>query len=219
MLIRRLAITLGVIGLFLAPGTAAVAAPSEQDIRYLRAAHQSNLAEIAGGEIAQEKGRSRQVKDLGARFVADHTRLDDALTEVAQDLGVSLPELPNAEQRALAERYRAASRDDFDALFVATQMDSHMKAMRLGRTEIAQGSDDRAQRLARDAAPVIAAHHDALRDAARALGVPTSIGTGTGGQAAERGIGAAAGGLIAAGLLLVTAAAFLLRRRAAAAGR
>jgi putative membrane protein len=219
MSIRRFAITLGVIGLFLAPGTAAAAAPSDQDSRYLRAAHQSNLAEIAGGEIARDKGRSQRVKDLGARFVADHTRLDDALTETAQDLGVSLPELPTAEQRALAERYRAASGDDFDALFVATQMDAHMAAMRLGRAELARGSDDRAQRVARNAAPVIAAHHDALRDAARDLGVPTSIGTGTGGQAAGRGIGAAAGGLIAAGVLLVTAAAFLLRRRAAAAGR
>ena len=213
MSMRRLTVVAAVAGLLLVPGTAASAAPSDQDTAYLRAAHQSNLTEIAGGRLAQQKGQSQEVKDLGARFVEDHTTLDAALTDAAEALGVDLPSEPNEEQQALAARYEAASGDDFDALFVSTQMDAHMKAMNLGRTEIAEGSDAQAKKVAQDAAPVIEAHHDLLDSAARDLGVPTNVDSGTGGAADEGGVNTGAASLAALGLLLLVAGAMLLRRR------
>jgi putative membrane protein len=212
--IKRLALTTAaaIVGLLLVPG-AASAAPSDQDTAYLKAAHQANLAEIAGGKLAQQKAGSQQVKDLGARFVADHTKLDAALTQTASTLGVSLPSAPNAEQRALAARYKAASGDQFDSLFVSTQMTAHMKAMALGQTELAKGSDAAAKKAARDAAPVIKSHHNALDAAARALGIPSSINTGTGGLADQRTISPAGISFVVLGLLLIAGAFLLLRRR------
>jgi putative membrane protein len=191
---RRLAALAAVTGLLLIPGTAAQAAPSDQDAAYLKAAHQSNLAEIAGGKIAQQKG-------------------DSAVRQTASNLGVDLPSAPNAEQQALAARYQAASGDDFDALFVSTQMDAHMKAMALGRTEIADGSDAAAKKVAQNAAPVIMSHHEALDSAAKDLGIPSTVNTGTGGTADDGGISGTAVGFVALGMLLVVAAGLLLRRR------
>ncbi len=199
--------------LLLAPGTAASAAPSNQDATYLKAAHQSNLAEIAGGKLAQSKGKSQQVKDLGARFVADHTKLDSALQKTASGLDVSLPSSPNAEQRAIAARYQAASGNSFDTLFISTQMDAHMKAMAAGQTEIAKGSDAAVKKAAQAAAPVIASHHSALEAAARDLGVPDTIGTGNGGLAARSAISTSATAMIVLGLLLTVGAVLWMRRR------
>ena len=213
MSMRRLTVIAAAAGVLLIPGTAASAAPSDQDTAYLRAAHQSNLTEIAGGRLAQQKGASQEVKDLGARFVADHTKLDATLTDTAESLGVDLPSEPNQEQQALAARYQAASGDDFDALFVSTQMDAHMKAMALGRTEIADGSDAQAKKVAQNAAPVVEAHHDLLDAAASELGVPSTVDTGTGGTADRGGISTGAASLAALGLLLLVAGAMLLRRR------
>jgi len=215
MLIRRAVVALGFAGLLLVPATAAHAAPSDQDVTYLKAAHQSNLAEIAGGRIAQQKGNSQQVKDLGARFVADHTKLDAALRQTASALDVDLPSAPNAQQRAVAAKYRATSGSAFDALFVSTQMDSHMAAMNLGQKEISQGGDAQAKKVAQSAAPVIASHHSALEDAARSLGVPDRIGTGTGGQAAHHMFSSSVLSLFAVGVLLLVAAGVLLSRRRA----
>jgi putative membrane protein len=214
MVIRRTAAAAGVAALLLlGTGTAAFAAPSSQDSSYLKAAHQGNLAEIAGGQLAQQKASSQEVKDLGARFVADHTKLDAALQSTASALNVTLPSAPNPQQQALAARYRAASGSAFDTLFVSTQTDAHMGAMQLGQTEIAQGSDPQVKKAAQSAAPVIAAHQRLLSEAARALGIPTSIGTGTGGDAARRDTAGAAPGLVVLGVLLVVAAALTLRRR------
>jgi putative membrane protein len=216
--ISRLGFVALTAALLVVPATPATAAPSEQDTRFLRAAHQSNLAEIDGGRLAQQKGQSQQVKDLGARFVADHTQLDTALRQVAQTLGVSLPEAPNPAQQALAARYQAASGEQFDALFIATQMDAHMAAMRLGQTELAQGSDPQAKRVAQDSAPVIRSHHDALNAAARALGVPTRVDTGTGGEAAPRRSTTLALLLLGVGALLVAGAVVALRPARAGRG-
>ncbi|GAA3351994.1 hypothetical protein GCM10020358_84160 [Amorphoplanes nipponensis] len=218
MLLRRAAAVAGVATVLLLPATAATAAPSDQDTAFLRAAHQSNLAEIATGRLAQQQAGSDRVKELGARWVADHTKLDTALRDTAGTLGVDLPDAPNAEQRALARRYQAASGAAFDKLWVPTQMDAHMKAMQLGEKELAQGGDAQAKKVAQDAAPVVAAHHDLLDDAARELGVPARIDTGTGGQAARSSVPSALG-FGALGLLLLGAALVLLRRRTAVASR
>lgn len=213
MSIKRVAAAIGAAALLLLQPTAAQAAPNRQDTAFLQAAHQSNLAEIAGGRIAQEKGVSQDVKDLGARFVEDHTKLDAAVQQAAEALGVDLPERPNSKQRAIAERYEATSGEAFDSLFISTQMESHMAAMSAGRAEIARGSDAQAKKVAQDAAPVIASHHEALDEAARELGIPGMIGTGTGGQAESSTLTAPVVGLVGGGLVLTVMAVFLLRRR------
>ncbi|WP_433304886.1 DUF4142 domain-containing protein [Actinoplanes sp. CA-030573] len=65
----------------------------------------------------------------------------------------------------------AASGAGFDTLFISTQMDAHMAAMAAGQKELSDGSDAQVKKAAQSAAPVTAAHHDALNAAARALGV------------------------------------------------
>ncbi|HLL64717.1 MAG TPA: DUF4142 domain-containing protein [Micromonosporaceae bacterium] len=188
---------------------AAQAAPSAQDTRFLQAAHQSNLSEIATGQLAQQKGTTQAVRDLGARFVADHTQLDQSLQPVATALGVSLPGAPNADQQAVARRLQAASGAAFDQLYISTQIAAHRAAMRLGQTEQANGSDPQAKQVAVAAAPIIAAHHDLLNAAARSVGVPTSVDTGTGGRAAPQRPYGVAALLLGVGFLL----AFVGRRR------
>ncbi|MEU4221117.1 DUF4142 domain-containing protein [Actinoplanes sp. NPDC026623] len=170
MFVRRTAFTLGAAILLMLPTPAALAAASDHDAAFLRAAHQGNLAEIAGGRIAQQKAVSSLVKGLAARFVADHTQMDAGLRDTAARLGVDLPAAPAPEQQALADRYQAASAAEFDALYVATQLDAHAQAMRLGQTELANGSDPRAEQVAEQAAPIIASHHEALRVASETLG-------------------------------------------------
>jgi putative membrane protein len=150
------------------------ASVSAQDALYLRQAHQTNLAEIAAGKLAQQKGNSQTVKNLGTKFVTDHTILDQALKPVAQTLGVSLPQALNAHQQAVVSRLKAASGPQFDTLFVTTQLGGHAQAMQAGQTEITSGTNPQVVKLARQAAPVIASHHRALEAAAKTLGIPLS---------------------------------------------
>jgi putative membrane protein len=211
--VRAAFVAAGVAALVAVPAAPAQAAPSQQDTAFLQAAHQSNLAEIAGGTLAQQKGQSQQVKDLGARFVADHTRLDESLRQTATALGVTLPDAPNPAQQAVAARYQATSGTEFDALFISTQMDAHMEAMRNGQTELREGSDAQAKQVAQAAAPVIAGHHDQLNTAARALGLPTRIDSGTGGEAAPTRPALVSQFLIVVGMALFAGGLVYMRRQ------
>jgi putative membrane protein len=107
---------------------------------------------------------------------------------------------------------QAASGAAFDHMFVTTQLAGHARAMQAGQVETAQGTDPGAITVASDSAPVMAAHHQALQDAAKTMAIPLSVDTGV------RSLHAGHSRYVAAGLLvlgagLLTGIALLLRRR------
>ena len=228
-LARRAALALGVtLGAALALPTAASASPvvrsapaahalrgavSSQDTTWVIVAHQSNLTEIAAGKAAQQKATSQKVRDLGQMFITDHTANDAKLTAAAKDLGVSLPSSPNAQQRAVLVSVSAKSGAAFDSAWISSQITGHRQTLAATDTEIAKGSDAKVLALAKATRPVVAHHLEELLAAGG--GSVSSVGAGTGGQAAfgETAPGLAFTGL---GLLLAGAAgALVLRRRAA----
>jgi len=159
--------------------------PSAQDTQFLQESHQTNLAEIAAGHLAQQKGNNQTVKNLGAKFVTDHTKLDQSLKSVANSVGVSLPSTPNSSQQAVENQLKKKSGTQFDNLFVTSQFAGHTQAMRTTQTEIDNGSNPAVVKLATDSLPVIESHHQALEAAAKQLGItlptasPTPTGTAT----------------------------------------
>jgi|GEM_PF-2274628 len=159
--------------------------PSAQDTQFLQESHQTNLAEIAAGHLAQQKGKNQTVKNLGAKFVTDHTKLDQSLKSVANSVGVSLPSMPNSSQQAVENQLKKKSGTQFDNLFVTSQFAGHTQAMRSTQTEIDNGSNPAVVKLATDSLPVIESHHQALAAAAKQLGItlptasPAPTGTAT----------------------------------------
>jgi putative membrane protein len=210
---RTSAILAVVLAVALSSGSPAQAAPSPQDVQFLRTVHQSNLVVISTSQFAQQRAVTDQIKSLGARLLANHTKLEQQVSGAAATLSVSLPEIPTAEQDAKVTRLGTASGTEFDRMYLETQLQEHATAMRLTDTELANGSDPVAMNVAADAAPVLKAHHDALASAARALGVPDEVDTGSGGSAApedNRSLGVL---LVTIGLAVVAVGAFLFLRR------
>jgi putative membrane protein len=160
-----------VVMLLVNPAPARGAAPSELDMAFLVAAHQSYLAEVAAGDEARVRASTQRVKDLGARTAEGYRRLDDVVQQVARAATVSLPAALNDEQRAMADRLTASSVQDYEALWLSTRMDAHMQAMANARQESDRGSDPAVRRAAQDAVPIIASHQQEIESAARDLGV------------------------------------------------
>jgi putative membrane protein len=143
---------------------------SAQDAGFLQAVHQANLAEIAAGGIARERGVSPRVRALGTRFIRDHRAIDARLTATARAAGVILPDTPTAAQLALTRKYQAVADAKFDGLYLRTQLAAHNAALQAGKTELAQGDDARVKKLVAYAAPLVMAHHAALVAALRSYG-------------------------------------------------
>jgi uncharacterized protein (DUF305 family) len=147
----------------------AFVAEAAPDTAFLQAVHQADLAEIAAGGIAQERGAAT-VKALGERFVRDHRAIDARLIATARAAHVTLPDTPTAAQLAMVKEYRSAPAAKFDALYLRTQLAAHEQAMQAGATELAQGQDSRVKKLVGYAAPLVKAHHDALTAALAGYG-------------------------------------------------
>ncbi|WP_433312411.1 DUF4142 domain-containing protein [Micromonospora chersina] len=180
--IKRLGLLAALVLVGLAPATAAQAAaqPSTQDTQYLQALHQVNLFEITAGNLAQQKGKNQQVKDLGKMFVTDHTQLDQTVQSTAQQLNAQLPADPTADQQKVLDRLNNLSGAEFDKAWVTAQLAGHVQAIQATQTEISQGSEQSVVQLAQDALPVLQAHYDALVALAQTLGVPVPQTSGSG---------------------------------------
>ena len=159
------------------PPPSASPAPSAQDKMFLQQAHQINLAEIATGKMAQKKGNSQTVKNLGAMFVSDHMNLDKTLMPVAQKLYVKLPSTPNSHQQSVATQLAKQSGSKFDTMFVKSEFDGHTMAIKAAQTEIAKGTNPDVMNVARQSLPMFESHRKALQDAGQQLRIPLPTAT------------------------------------------
>jgi putative membrane protein len=172
-------VTLGVAASMAFSATPAMAAePSPDDAAFLRAAHQTNLAEIAAGRIAWRKATTPEVKATAAAFMRDHIQMNADVYQTARTLRVHLPAEPTAEQQALNRRYEIAGTDTFDEYFISTQLAGHRETLRTLSAWASKGDEPSIKVLAGKAAPIISQHQEMLRKAAEAEGIAGYVGTG-----------------------------------------
>ncbi|MET9468006.1 DUF4142 domain-containing protein [Streptomyces sp. NPDC006544] len=147
-------------------GPAAMAAgPSGyQDSTYVRSAHQGNLAEIAAGSDARTNATTSCVKDVGAKLVTDHQKLDTDLKALAAQSEMTLPTTPTAEQQQKLKAVQdKAGSAGYDQAWLADQEAAHTKTLALIDTQIRAGTDPAVTQSAEKARPVVAMHLDMVR--------------------------------------------------------
>lgn len=157
---KTVAVTAGVIVVVaMSPVTAlAATGPSQQDLTWMKASAAGDLFEIQGGKMAQVRGQSAMVKQLGARLASDHTKSSTDVKKLAEQLKVTLPTHPDSKQRAelaqLAKLHGAA----FDKQYVKTEIDDHKMDIADARKQIATGSNSQVVDEARKNLPVLQTH-------------------------------------------------------------
>ena len=124
-IVRTSIVTAALVGTTLLAATPASAAPSGQDTTWMKAAHQSNLAEIAAGTAAQQSATTDDVRKLGAMWIQMHTELDTSLKTAAQQSGVDLPDAPTADQQSQLAAVKEKSGQDFDTAWIAEEVGGH----------------------------------------------------------------------------------------------
>lgn len=142
----------------------AAAAPSadDPDAPFYQVSAQAGLAEIAGGLLAQQKGRHPEVVAFGAMMVKDYQAANQRLRALATVNQVDLPLMPTAEQTAKQAQLGALAGDDFDRAYIEWQILAHKDAIELFRREGESGDDTEARQFALDTLPTLRARLAAL---------------------------------------------------------
>lgn len=103
-------------------GTGPVTAADRDLLAKVRLA---GLWEIPAGEMAQEKGASDRVRQIGAEIREQHVVLDQLTVEAAKRLNVPIPDKPNSEQQGWLREMKRASGAEFDQIFVDRLRQAH----------------------------------------------------------------------------------------------
>lgn len=99
--------------------------PADRDL--LIKVRLAGLWEQPAGDMAVKRAVSPKVKEIGRKISAEHHTLDNQVREVAGQLGVDLPNEPNADQQTWLAEMTAAQGDRFDLVFVARLRAAHGK--------------------------------------------------------------------------------------------
>ncbi|QSB16184.1 DUF4142 domain-containing protein [Natronosporangium hydrolyticum] len=97
--------------------------PADRDL--LIKVRYAGLWEIPAGRMAQEKGTTEQIREIGRFIAEEHIELDDATRELAATLGVLLPNEVYADNQVFLDRMERASGEDFDLEFIMRLREAH----------------------------------------------------------------------------------------------
>ncbi|WP_291419464.1 DUF4142 domain-containing protein [Actinophytocola sp.] len=87
------------------------------DREFLTVIRFANLWEIPMGELAEERGSTQTVKDVGKVLAQDHTQLNTAVAQLAEQFDVKLPDQPTSSQKSWMADISSKEGVKFDQTF------------------------------------------------------------------------------------------------------
>ena len=144
---------------------------TEQDRTFAKMAAQSNLAEVALAEIAEDKeDLPASVQGFAEAMKNDHGKAQQQLETLATDLDIELPEEPSEEHQAKAAQLEELSGDAFAAEYMRTMVDEHTKAVQLFEQQVqksqgaAAGQRSQLDQFAAAQLPILEQHLTQAKD-------------------------------------------------------
>lgn len=96
-----------------------------RDREFLTVIRFANLWEIPMGKLATERGTTKEVKTAGSVMLADHTKLNTAVEQLADKFGVQLPNKPKSTHQGWMGEISSKSGEDFDRTFATRLRAAH----------------------------------------------------------------------------------------------
>jgi putative membrane protein len=131
---------------------------SAWDEEWLMMSIQGDLFEIQGGKLAQQKGTTQKVRDLGATLVKDHTESLMEATELAKKLGIPVPSEPSPTQQWELQVVAQFSGTAFDRWYSKLEVKDHMQDIQEAQDEAEKGCNHDVREDAEDEIPVLEKH-------------------------------------------------------------
>jgi putative membrane protein len=110
----------------------------------------AGLWEIPASKMAVKKGVAPRVREIGRMISSQHVQLDFLARTAAAQVGVELPNVPNADQRGWLDEMANASGTDFDDVYIERLRAAHGKIFPVIGLIRASTQNDTVRKLAQD---------------------------------------------------------------------
>jgi putative membrane protein len=148
------------------------------DAKFYRDAAEGGLAEVAMGNLAQQKAQSSSVKEFGAQMVKDHSAANEKLTAaneklkaLAESKNITLPANPSVDEMEAKSKLQALSGQSFDKSYIKGMIKDHEEDIAEFKKEATSGQDPDARAFARATLPALEAHLKKIQAIAANAGV------------------------------------------------
>jgi putative membrane protein len=101
----------------------------------------ANMTEIQAGQMAEQKGVDKSVKDYGKMMVRDHTDAGEKLKAIADRKNITLPTTINGDMQKSLDDLQAKGGKDFDKAYLKMMVSDHKKVISSFEDEGKNGSD------------------------------------------------------------------------------
>jgi|SRR5580700_4066163 putative membrane protein len=136
----------------------AQAGPASTDRVFVKNALQGGLAEVQLGQLTLQKSSNDQVKQFAQRMIDDHTKLNEEMKPVAQQVGVDVPTEVSKKDRKLMEKMQALSGPAYDQAYIKDMVKDHKNDLSEFQAEASSGHDQTVKDAASQGSKVIAQH-------------------------------------------------------------
>lgn len=144
--------------LLAAVGIASAASLSPTDKQFMISAAKTDMTQAHEGQMAENQGRSDDVKNLAKTLVQDHTNSYTQLSELAAKEGVSIPKGINASRNPSIRLLVHLTGQRFDQAFTKDEIANERQTIAVFKREAAHGKDTEVKAYATKMIPVLEKH-------------------------------------------------------------
>lgn len=131
---------------------------STGDKKFLMDAMQGDMAEIQLGQLALQKSTNPDIKQFAQKMVDDHTKLDQQVKPIAEQMGVTPPTALSPKASTLYAKLQSANGAEFDKQYAKAMVSDHREDDAEFKKEETSGKSQAVKDAATQGEPTIAEH-------------------------------------------------------------
>jgi len=128
------------------------------DSLFAAAAALGGMSEVQISELGAQRATDPELKKFSQQMIADHTRMNGELTNLAAQKRIALPRTLDPRAQFCWQGLAGLSGEEFDRCYAKAQLVAHMDAVGTFEAESERGMDPEMKALAAKALPHIKEH-------------------------------------------------------------
>jgi len=132
----------------------------KSDVDFVLAAADGGLLEVRLGELAKQKGSSKDVKDFARSMTIDHGKANEELKSLAKKANISIPEGLSEKSQQKYNELAQKKGADFDAAYAKMMVADHQETIDKFRAEASNGQHQEIRDWAAAKIPTLEHHHE-----------------------------------------------------------
>ncbi len=157
------------------------------DMAFIRHAGSSNLMEVRLGQVAQSRASNAAVRQFGQRMVDDHTRMQNQLSAVVNNTGVSFTPAMDSRHQQQVSRIERLSGSEFDRAYMQAMIQGHQDDISQFQTQSQSARSTQIRNLASSSLPVLQQHLSLAVQVGNQVGADTTTDVATDPDRPNRG--------------------------------